>query len=132
VTPAFTKADRKMPGTSARAILPAGAAAADCRAPLGFPPDTIGGAIDVAVPAGTEVAAGAIVSVGGGVRVGVRVRVGPKVGKGRSVAVGPIGRGVAVGAAQALNNKNITKTSANSRISILIVAKVHKDYTSLN
>jgi hypothetical protein len=36
--------------------------------------------------------------------VGVRVRVGPNAGKGRSVAVGPIGRGVAVGALHAASS----------------------------
>lgn len=47
------------------------------------------------------VSVGVGVIVGRGVRVDLGVRVGPNVGKGRSVAVGPIGRGVGVGAPQA-------------------------------
>jgi hypothetical protein len=53
--------------------------------------------------AGTGVSVADGVALGRGVRVGVGVRVGPNVGKGRSVAVGPIGRGVAVGALHAVN-----------------------------
>jgi hypothetical protein len=65
--------------------------------------------LDVSVGAAITigVAVGACVAVAGGVRVGVRVRVGPNVGKGRSVAVGPIGRGVAVGALQAARSATI-------------------------
>jgi hypothetical protein len=61
----------------------------------------------VAVSVGTSAGILAIVSVavgvivGRGVRGDLGVRVGPNVGKGRSVAVGPIGRGVAVGALHA-------------------------------
>jgi hypothetical protein len=52
-----------------------------------------------------SVAVGVI--VGRGVRVDLGVRVGPNVGKGRSVAVEPIGRGVAVGALHAANSATI-------------------------
>jgi len=50
------------------------------------------------------VSVGVGVSIGCGVRVDLGVRVGPNVGKGRSVVVGPIGRGVAVGALHAANS----------------------------
>lgn len=61
-------------------------------------------------------------------RVEVRVRVGPKVGKGRSVAVGPIGRGVAVGPAQAVSNNKASKASKDERIKI---SNFHKDAQKL-
>jgi hypothetical protein len=96
-------ADCKIAGASDRAILPAGATG--LLVPIGLLLDAEAAAIEVGVSAGvadTSVAVGGCVSVANGVRVGVRVRVGPNVGKGRSVAVGPIGRGVAVGALHAV------------------------------
>jgi hypothetical protein len=60
--------------------------------------------------------------------VGVRVRVGPKVGKGRSVAVGPIGRGVAVGPAQAVSSNKTTQASSDVRIE---VSNFHKNAQKL-
>jgi hypothetical protein len=76
-------------------------AAAVCR-PIGLPIDP-GPVVGVGVSVGAAVGLAVIGAVGvrRGVRVGLGVRVGPNVGKGRSVAVGPIGRGVAVGAVQA-------------------------------
>ncbi len=58
------------------------------------------------------------------------MRVGPKVGNGRAVAVGPIGRGVAVGPAQAVSNDKTTKPSKNKRIGVLSFHKMHNDYTA--
>ena len=55
------------------------------------------------ISTGPIVAGNKSVAVGRGVRVGVTVRVGPKSGNGRTVEVGAAGRGVAVGAAQAVN-----------------------------
>jgi hypothetical protein len=111
------KADRKMAGACARAILPGGTAAG---CPLPIAPrvllDPAATAIEVGVSVGAVttigVAVGGWVAVAGGVRVGVRVRVEPNVGKGRSVAVGPIGRGVAVGALQAASSA-IVKININ-------------------
>ena len=65
---------------------------------------------------GPIVAGNKSVAVGRGVRVGVVVRVGPKSGNGRTVAVGAIGRGVAVGAAQADSALANINTLKNIRI----------------
>lgn len=75
-----------------------------CR-PIDLPIDpgcVVGVAVSVGAAAGVAVADA--VGVKRGMRVGRGVRVGPNVGKGRWVAVGPIGRGVGVDAAQPVSS----------------------------